>query len=406
MGGVKDRMMQQESLGYSSWNDRSICTKCVEDNALAAVVRSHPEQAMCSFCGKRRKHVGCFDAVLERIAHALYLDYSTPENELFLDKESDTSWAGVVMDIYDVMGDIGYEASNWSVMEAIHSAFSDRRFCDRDYGIMRPTERRVYGWHRFKEAVKHQRRFTFWSMGDESNDFGHPDYMAVGETLEEIGSLVRASDLLKEIGIGTEYWRVRVHEINEPLRFDHELSPPPADRTRQPNRMSPSGIPMFYGAEDYETACAETVDLKRAKKKAVYAGRFRTLKPLRVLDLVNLPKQPSYFDIDRRDERLAVIFLRQFVKDLAEPILRDGREHIEYVPTQAFTEYVRFQLTGSEPQAVHGIRYSSARNRRPCVVLFCSQDQCINEPDGYEVDRWLSFDNRSLRATPASEVQV
>jgi hypothetical protein len=47
---------------------------------------------------------------------------------------------------------------------------------------------------------------------------------------------------------------------------------------------------------------------------------------------------PSLFDEQRRHLRAGLSFLHDFAADLAKPIEKDGREHIEYVPTQIVTE--------------------------------------------------------------------
>src|SRR5437870_5994128 len=53
----------------------------------------------------------------------------------------------------------------------------------------------------------------------------------------------------------------------------------------------------------------------------------------------------------RRHLRAALSFLRGFVEGLAKPIKKDGREHIEYVPTQIVTS-----ATFSAPRAASGSR--------------------------------------------------
>ena len=37
-------------------------------------------------------------------------------------------------------------------------------------------------------------------------------------------------------------------------------------------------------------------------------------------------------------------FLHDFSKEVSRPIERDDRIHIEYLPTQAFTEYIRYRF--------------------------------------------------------------
>jgi hypothetical protein len=155
---------------------------------------------------------------------------------------------------------------------------------------------------------------------------------------------------------------------------------------------------MFYGAEDWHTAVLETTDRVRDAGKFVTGGQFRSERNLQILDLVDLPDPPSYFDADYRASRLAIAFLRHFRDEVSKPIDRDDRAHVEYVPTQAFTEYVRFQMTGLENSPIHGIRYLSAKTGRANVVLFCGQDECVDEPFTPEVERWLVLEPKSRRS--------
>ena len=96
-----------------------------------------------------------------------------------------------------------------------------------------------------------------------------------------------------------------------------------------------------------------------------------------VLNLTTLPPVPSIFDGDEQNlYRAAIGFLHEFTDDLTKPIAKDGREHIEYVPPQVVTEYVRYRLAQHVGRPVHGILYRSAR--RPdgvgCVLFYAHED--------------------------------
>ena len=119
------------------------------------------------------------------------------------------------------------------------------------------------------------------------------------------------------------------------------------------NRMSPAGIPMFYGSSDVDTAVAE-IGTHSDKTHAI-VGRFEPARELKVVDLTNLPERPSIFGGDA-DLYHQVVFLQQFIKDVTLPVILDGREHIDYVPTQVFTEYLRYSF----PAPIDGIVFPSA----------------------------------------------
>jgi len=105
--------------------------------------------------------------------------------------------------------------------------------------------------------------------------------------------------------------------------------------------MSPAGIPMFYGAVDGYTAVAETPTGRIEKSQIISVAEFVSVKEFWVVDLSTLPRIPSRFSETSRHERGAIRFLHDFVSDLSKPVKKDGREHIEYVPTQIVTEYFR-----------------------------------------------------------------
>ena len=71
---------------------------------------------------------------------------------------------------------------------------------------------------------------------------------------------------------------------------------------------------------------------------------------------------PSLFDDRLGHLRSAFIFLRFFAGAIASPYVRDDHIHIEYVPTQVVTEWLRGRLDTQREATVMGVLYKSARN--------------------------------------------
>jgi hypothetical protein len=394
MGRVKQMLIRADDIGWMPNNeDKYVCASCMEDQALQEVVERNLEKNVCSYCGKRsRKGIAApLDIVTEHMAECISRVYTDPA-EVLPFESSEGGYQGTVYDTQELLGEIGFIIESNKLFEDICSSFVRNDWAERDWLILSPDQRKFYGWEDFKRAVKHKRRYTFWSMDDENEEKGHPDYMPVGNVLAEIAEVIQSADLVKTMKKGTKIWRVQIHDKNEVLDKDTDFTTPPVEKAIQPNRMSPAGVPMFYGADDFETAYRETVDSNIGKDKIVTGGCFTTLVELRILDLANMPPIPSFFDAERTDLRNNLLFLSRFVEDLAEPIQRDGCEHIEYVPTQAFTEYIRWMTKTSDGQPIYGIRYRSSRNGKICYVLFCEQDECVDKPK-YEVrQQVLCFD--------------
>jgi hypothetical protein len=132
--------------------------------------------------------------------------------------------------------------------------------------------------------------------------------------------------------------------------------------------MSPAGIPMFYGSDDKRTTLAEMPELP----KHYAIGTFETQRPLRMLDLTQV-RAPSIFDMTEEVDYDWLLFMGAFLDDFASPIERDDRIHIDYVPTQVITEYVRDAKLGGDPP-LDGIKYRSARrNGGICYVVFIDE---------------------------------
>jgi hypothetical protein len=173
-----------------------------------------------------------------------------------------------------------------------------------------------------------------------------------------------------------------------------QLGPPPREFASN-SRMSPAGITMFYGSDDIATAVAE-IGAHSSQRHAIL-GQFETTRDLTLLNLTDLPRVPSlYTDAGRTPKRYDLIFLHSFAADLGKPIALDGREHIEYVPTQVVTEYLRYVSTN----AVDGILYRSAQNNGVCCVLFCDATNCIDPgqtPDRF-TEPWLQLHPDSIHS--------
>jgi RES domain len=90
-----------------------------------------------------------------------------------------------------------------------------------------------------------------------------------------------------------------------------------------------------------------------------------------------------------------LIFMNRFLPDFSSPIERDDRIHIDYVPTQVITEYLRDAKLGGDPP-VEGIKYRSARRKEGiCYVLFI--DEYGVEPNAGDLSRDDDEDERVWR---------
>ena len=236
----------------------------------------------------------------------------------------------------------------------------------------------------------HRRRFFFEDYSREPHD----NNLSPGEFLERVFAYTESYELFQHLQEGTRLFRARFEEPGTKLTSAQQLGPAPKNRATQANRMSPAGIPMFYGCDEPETALRET-----AKGRGQFAvGCFRTRRTAVILDLTKVPETPSIFQAFpvtlKFRPREALGFLNHVAEEVSKPIQRDERAHIDYIPTQVVTEFVRNKLTrGGSP--IDGIKYRSAvHNGRACYVIFADQANLSPAPEGpwvSDVDRWLEL---------------
>lgn len=73
-----------------------------------------------------------------------------------------------------------------------------------------------------------------------------------------------------------------------------------------------------------------------------------------------------------------MMFLDGFVKNITRPVIPDGRQHVEYTPTQVLTEYLRW----ASPHPFDGIALPSAQAGEKTYVFFRGPEGII--ADGSE----------------------
>lgn len=354
-----------------------VCLRCIEDTALGEFVRTHLASNECDYCGATSNNpiAAALYEVLDFMDEKIGEEYDDPVDGMtYISAEG--GWQGEVFEGSEIFYEIGFGLENEQLFDEITTHFSGRLFCQRDHRFLTPSDRILSAWERFKRVVKHERRYTFWTSHDDGEEEWHPDHLPPSHMLNEIAQIIHKMSPLTVLPKGTDIWRARVHKCDLPLNSPSDFTSPPVDQARQPNRMSPAGIPMFYGCADHKTAYVETVDEERLDGKIVSCACFHGLEPLNMLDLTSIPTIDSFFAVDR-ETRHAIRFLKEFATDLARPIERDGRQHIDYVPTQVFTEYVRYELPTSDGNPFHGIKYGSSKNGGACYVVFATQEACL-----------------------------
>lgn len=352
MGRVKTLMMEMEEHGYVFFErgEKYVCSHHFEDKYLNGYIKKYGETGVCSYCGHK---------------------------ETVIDMRDLADHIGMTISVYfnDVNSECLPLASTYCdcLNDDIDHLFEDNMWIKKNPFELWWNEEMELQWKRFADMVKHSRRFTFLAM---------PKVNGSENILEELNEVIlHTDDVLHQIPIGTILYRTRSLDkaLDNSFGFKDITSAPNASAGQC--RMSPAGVSMFYGAFDKETAISESI--KSTVEKVLVIGEFKTIRELTVVDLTALPTDVSIW----MDKWEGIAFLKSFHKDITQPLLKEAKEAIEYVPSQIFTEYLRWMFTDKQGRHVDGLTYKSCKTKKANVVLFCNNE---------ESREWVKLENLSV----------
>lgn len=394
MGRVKELYIEMMENGFELplSGEKFVCAHHFQDPYLSAYVSEHSVEGTCTYCG-RQGHVADMSDVISHIGFVVKMHFNSIDDEnlplastFFDDSEEEIPGikrlgcyaAPAGTDDYistsDLLESLNVWTDNAALNEDLDNIFIDQSWIKKDAFEPWKNERMTWQWNRFSDLVKTSRRYTFWKFApsDENEE-------PLIDILHDLGESIVVANLIKTLPVGTILFRVRsLSMVNQPYGFNDITSAP--DGVGGQCRMSPAGVSMFYGAYDKETSLAES--LKCSIHVANLVGMFRTKLPLRVVDLTLLPNYVSIW----MNSWESVLFLKSFHADITQPI-RDNKENIDYVPSQVFTEYLRWMFRDRDGSSIDGVVYQSCKTESKNIVLFCNQVKSAE---------WLQLDNYSV----------
>lgn len=390
MGRVQRMWEEEMARGYSSVEDTYVCERCIQDAGLKKFVRRHRSPGTCSYCDRSVK-VSAMDNVIEHVVNSLCLEWGDPADEGLPYETREGGWQGNVYNIYELFYDVGPDCPE-EILDTIAGSIHDTGWCEKDPYSLPLHKILVYGWQSFSKFITHTARFVFFRAVNPAYDSDQHDEMNPVDILETLGQVVGSLGLIDTVPGGKKIYRVRIVDQDELITQAKDLGPPPAERANMPNRMSPVGIPMFYGAFDLNTAIREIYEPDNAKGKKVASGEFTALRDLRVVDLSKSLPVPSLFDPTLQKLRNYYRFMNNFIDDFTKPIERSDRAHAEYVPTQVVTEYFRHVYRTGDGAQIDGIIYPSSKTGQKAIVIFADSTACIDAEETQGSGAFLRLD--------------
>ncbi|WP_199048656.1 MULTISPECIES: HEPN-associated N-terminal domain-containing protein [unclassified Dyella] len=356
MGLVKSEWMEAQERGWSA-PDTFVCADCVDDPHLKDLIKRAACADTCDYCGRSdvvdiaaESHV-----VMEAVYDTVHTYYCEPAAG---GVPYDGGFVVPPIDVQEVLDNLGFDGHADFVEAVVDAEVNGDAFVPAANGHWagsHPHEVLSSAWSLFTHTVKHETRFHFADA--PRSESTSPYEIDVADVLPAIAQRLRP--LIRTLPAGTDVYRSRVRSRGQAwLPGAKELGPPPKDKTSA-GRMNPAGIPYLYTAFDKPTARRE-IGITGRTSHTVFTATFTLSKPLEVIDLTQLPPMPSLFDVANKEAREQALFIRAFVDTLSKPVMKDGHEHIDYVPSQVVCEYLAQVFEPAPGTKLGGLIYPSA----------------------------------------------
>ena len=346
------------------------CEDCLEDDALKEYVRTSGEYTICFTCnGDNVPCVGIND-LFDHMRDCISLEWEDPLD--IIGKECEENQSVMRYGSEELLDSVGGPFANEELRDQFAARYQNQ-WCKRNPLRFSTHEIMSYSWSLFCKIVRNDLNLS----NDLQVFFVEDEEIIVPNSmLDELSNALKTVEeqIVKTIKNGFLH-RARCHHPQERPGNAAELGSPP-DSKATSNRMSSFGVSMFYAAETERTAIAE---VGRNSSDAVTIGRWGFCEPITYIDLLATRYIPSIFDLDRRQERICLLFLSSFAVDIAEPLV-DETDLTQYIPTQMVTEYIRNQYRTNYGTSIDAIRYhSSLDDGGVCWVVFADQSGCVDQ---------------------------
>ncbi len=354
MGQAKREWEERTERGWSA-PDKVVCADCVEDDFLKDLIRQNASSRQCDYCGRRTRSLSAapVETIMPTVASALNYFYAEPTKA---GVPYDGGWVFDPTDTADALTGVPFNVNDDLFKDVVDSFWNTAwvSAAEGHWASSHRNEEWSWAWQAFAEKVKHQSRYFFTSAAGDTEDwYPHAPFDVLGLVGEMAGELGLLTTLPEKEALFRV--RERVGGADWPLSANQLGAPP--NHLASAGRMNPAGISYLYLSKTGKGALAEVL---RGHPCRAGLARFETVRRLAVLDLARLPPMPSVFDDSQRRAREAILFLNDFVTDICQPVQKDGREHISYVPSQVVSEYFAQLFKMPDGGKLDGIVYPSA----------------------------------------------
>jgi len=377
MGQANHRQIELDQAFLSKIIDKNVCSCHINEKEIKNHILNNSFYEKCDYCNCIKKVISLENLVKFMLKGILNF-YDDAAN--FMPYESsEGGYLGLTFDNEELINSkIGLEIDDYILNKDIIDCIDNKTWSEPELYFESERDVLIYNWNYFKDVIKYKSRYLFSNTSKFKSNYNENAY----RILSEIGDKTHKLNLISKIKKNTNIYRCRQYKNDKDITELNQISSPPKDNAIYANRMSPAGISMLYCASDKETAIDEIVDYTDKINNIITTATLNNKKDLLVIDFSKLPTVPSIFDIENYKYYYSILFLKDFIKDLSASVEHNGKEHIEYVPTQVVTEYFRYIFNETQDIKINGIIYpSSKRKGSNSCVIFYDNDECQNEFD-------------------------
>ncbi len=414
MSGVKNKYEDDYQNGFTSGSSLIVCEKHFNDEDILEYIKKKGDPTLiCSFCddedsGDEIENINKipWDGLMSRIMPSIHYFYDDPANGI----SYDSSEGGYLWETYnslELLRDVICLDADPEVIEQISESMMQDIWTEGEFYGDSYTDHLVYTWERFSNLVKYEVRFLFYEIEKAyyGENRGEKPYLIlnnIGDFISKLGLIVTFPEKTNLFNQKIEFIRARQHNVTETVCVCSDIGTAPPEYASA-NRFSAEGISIFYGAEDEMTAINEVINKDRSDEY-ISTGLFFPSKDINLIDLRNLASI-GFFNTERVHLIEASRFLQEFVKNISKKLEKNGKERIDYIPSQIVTEYLRHVLPRKIGKEIHGIIYKSIQNAgKDCYAIFANRNQCNDE--GMESnDTVLILKRNSIKKIKVSEVK-
>lgn len=389
MGGFIEKQKKDRNHKYLSNMELNVCDRHFDDEDIISYIEMKRMPGLtCSFCEPDEddscvpsKNVMSWDVLIDRITQSIECFYDDPANILSYES-SEGGYLGETYSTLELLQDeVGFQAE-FDIVTEIAKSIQPEHWAEVSFYGDSLLDELKYTWDKFSFLVKHKVRFLFYEnaiypIEQSENRKPYLILKDISKYISELNLIISLPEKTDMFNQEISIYRARQHKLNENVDDCNSIGPAPI-RTASANRFSPEGIPIFYGAEDEDTAILEIINPTK-KDEYVSVGEFYLNMSLNMIDLRNI-NHVGFFNFEKKHLIEPSRFLQHFARVISERIKEPDNERIEYVPSQIVTEYFRHVLPSELNKTINGIIYKSALNSsKCCFAIFADSLLCSNE---------------------------